>query len=149
MTLGFLIVGPYCLITTAVSTDLGTHQSLRGNAKALATVVAIIDGTGSLGNFFKIYFSLYMSKPLCVSFTNLGAAIGPCIVGLIVDFGWFYVFVMLIVFLFIAILVSNLSVYFLKKNHSCFFQTILKRATRWCESKFLIQIRNLFCGIKA
>lgn len=50
MLLGFLIVGPYSLITTAVSTDLGTHQSLRGNSKALATVVAIIDGTGSLGN---------------------------------------------------------------------------------------------------
>ncbi len=49
LVLGILIVGPYSLITTAVSADLGTHESLQGNAKALATVVAIIDGTGSLG----------------------------------------------------------------------------------------------------
>lgn len=27
----------------------GTHQSLKGNAKALSTVTAIIDGTGSIG----------------------------------------------------------------------------------------------------
>lgn len=46
---GFLVNGPYALITTAVSADLGTHACLRGNAKALATVTAIIDGTGSLG----------------------------------------------------------------------------------------------------
>ena len=39
---GLLVNGPYALITTAVSADLGT--SLRGNAKALATVTAIIDG---------------------------------------------------------------------------------------------------------
>ncbi|XP_043206038.1 glucose-6-phosphate exchanger SLC37A2-like isoform X1 [Amphibalanus amphitrite] len=44
---GLLVNGPYALITTAVSADLGT--SLRGNAKALATVTAIIDGTGSVG----------------------------------------------------------------------------------------------------
>ena len=39
---GLLVNGPYALITTAVSADLGT--SLRGNARALATVTAIIDG---------------------------------------------------------------------------------------------------------
>ncbi|VDL91132.1 unnamed protein product [Schistocephalus solidus] len=50
--LGLLINGPYALITTAVSADLGTHPTLRGNAKALATVTAIIDGTGSLGKSF-------------------------------------------------------------------------------------------------
>jgi hypothetical protein len=44
---GVLVNGPYSLITTAVSADLG--QSLQGNAKALATVSAIIDGTGSVG----------------------------------------------------------------------------------------------------
>lgn len=49
---GLLINGPYALITTAVSTDLGTHPSLTGNAKALATVTAIIDGTGSMGAAF-------------------------------------------------------------------------------------------------
>lgn len=46
---GSLVNGPYCLITTAVSADLGTHPSLFGNAMALATVTAIIDGTGSAG----------------------------------------------------------------------------------------------------
>lgn len=50
IVVGILVNGPYSLITTAVSADLGTHQSLRGNAKALATVTAVIDGTGSIGN---------------------------------------------------------------------------------------------------
>lgn len=49
---GFLVNGPYALITTAVSADLGTHHSLEGNAKALATVSAIIDGTGSIGLYY-------------------------------------------------------------------------------------------------
>ena len=49
LCLGVLVNGPYALITTAVSADLGTHPSLRGNARALATVTAIIDGTGSIG----------------------------------------------------------------------------------------------------
>ncbi|VDL11774.1 unnamed protein product [Hymenolepis diminuta] len=84
LILGFLIVGPYCLITTAVSTDLGTHESLRGNARALATVVSIIDGTGSLG-----------------------AAIGPCLVGLTIGRGWIYVFAMLIAFLGVSSLTKG------------------------------------------
>ncbi|CAG9794617.1 unnamed protein product [Diatraea saccharalis] len=46
---GALVNGPYALITTAVSTELGTHASLAGDASALATVTAIIDGTGSVG----------------------------------------------------------------------------------------------------
>uniref|UniRef100_A0A3B3X336 Uncharacterized protein n=1 Tax=Poecilia mexicana TaxID=48701 RepID=A0A3B3X336_9TELE len=46
---GGLVNGPYALITTAVSADLGTHESLRGNSRALSTVTAIIDGTGSIG----------------------------------------------------------------------------------------------------
>jgi predicted MFS family arabinose efflux permease len=33
MACGFLVNGPYALITTAVSADLGTHESLNGNAK--------------------------------------------------------------------------------------------------------------------
>lgn len=46
---GTLVNGPYALITTAVSAELGQHPSLRGSGKALATVTAIIDGTGSIG----------------------------------------------------------------------------------------------------
>ncbi|KAJ4443312.1 hypothetical protein ANN_04980 [Periplaneta americana] len=71
---GFLVNGPYALITTAVSADLGTHHSLEGNAKALATVTAIIDGTGSIG-----------------------AAVGPLLAGVVVNTGWENVFYMLMV----------------------------------------------------
>ncbi|XP_025024858.1 glucose-6-phosphate exchanger SLC37A2 isoform X2 [Python bivittatus] len=70
---GGLVNGPYALITTAVSADLGTHESLQGNAKALSTVTAIIDGTGSVG-----------------------AALGPLLAGLISSSGWDNVFYMLI-----------------------------------------------------
>ena len=48
MIFRMFVNGPYALITTAVSADLGTHSSLKGNSRALATVTAIIDGTGSL-----------------------------------------------------------------------------------------------------
>ena len=46
---GILVNGPYGLITTAVSADLGTHPALQGSSRALATVTAIIDGSGSMG----------------------------------------------------------------------------------------------------
>lgn len=69
---GMFVNGPYALITTAVSADLGTHSSLRGNARALATVTAIIDGTGSVG-----------------------AAIGPLLTGYISAMSWSAVFTML------------------------------------------------------
>ncbi|KAF4364894.1 hypothetical protein F8388_020608 [Cannabis sativa] len=61
-----------CSITTAVSADLGTHSSLKGNSRALATVTAIIDGTGSVG-----------------------AAIGPLLTGYISTKSWSLVFTML------------------------------------------------------
>uniref|UniRef100_A0A3P9BTE4 Glucose-6-phosphate exchanger SLC37A2 n=1 Tax=Maylandia zebra TaxID=106582 RepID=A0A3P9BTE4_9CICH len=70
---GALVNGPYALITTAVSADLGTHESLKGNARALSTVTAIIDGTGSIG-----------------------AALGPLLAGVISPTGWNNVFYMLI-----------------------------------------------------
>lgn len=71
---GMLVNGPYALITTAVSADLGTHESLKGNSRALATVTAIIDGTGSIG-----------------------AAIGPMLTGYITSMSddWNHVFYML------------------------------------------------------
>ena len=46
---GSLLNGLSGLITTAVSADLGNHKKLAGNTKALATVTAVIDGTGSIG----------------------------------------------------------------------------------------------------
>jgi MFS transporter, OPA family, solute carrier family 37 (glycerol-3-phosphate transporter), member 1/2 len=70
---GLFVNGPYSLITTSVSAQLGQHKSLEGNAKALATVTSIIDGTGSIG-----------------------AAVGPLIAGLVQNSGWERVFYMLI-----------------------------------------------------
>ncbi|KAG6500293.1 hypothetical protein ZIOFF_040136 [Zingiber officinale] len=49
MITGLFVNGPYALITTAVSADLGTHKSLKGDSRALATVTVIIDGTDSVG----------------------------------------------------------------------------------------------------
>lgn len=71
--LGILVNGPYALITTSVSAELGQHSSLEGNSKALATVTAIIDGTGSLG-----------------------AAVGPFLAGFFSATGWESVFYMLV-----------------------------------------------------
>uniref|UniRef100_A0A3Q3X300 Uncharacterized protein n=1 Tax=Mola mola TaxID=94237 RepID=A0A3Q3X300_MOLML len=81
---GGLVNGPYSLITTAVSADLGTHKSLKGNARALSTVSAIIDGTGSVG-----------------------AALGPLLAGLLSAGGWNRVFYMLMTADFLALLVSH------------------------------------------
>ncbi|CAM4606098.1 unnamed protein product [Leuciscus chuanchicus] len=78
---GGLVNGPYSLITTAVSADLGTHKSLKGNARALSTVTAIIDGTGSVG-----------------------AAVGPLLAGLLSAHGWDQVFYMLMTADFFALL---------------------------------------------
>ncbi|PIA30941.1 hypothetical protein AQUCO_05300047v1 [Aquilegia coerulea] len=86
MIAGLFVNGPYALITTAVSADLGTHSSLKGNSRALATVTAIIDGTGSVG-----------------------AALGPLLTGIISTNGWDAVFVMLVIGAFIAgLLLSRL-----------------------------------------
>ena len=52
LILGLMVNGPYALITTSVSADLGTDESLSSSSRALATVTAIIDGTGSIGNYF-------------------------------------------------------------------------------------------------
>lgn len=76
---GVFVNGPYALITTAVSADLGTHSSLKGNSRALATVTAIIDGTGSVG-----------------------AAIGPLLTGYISAKSWSAVFTMLMVAALVA-----------------------------------------------
>ncbi|XP_010533095.1 PREDICTED: putative glycerol-3-phosphate transporter 5 [Tarenaya hassleriana] len=78
---GLLVNGPYALITTAVAADLGTQDSIKGSNRALATVTAIIDGTGSIG-----------------------AALGPLLAGYISSRGWNSVFFMLIVSVFFAAL---------------------------------------------
>ncbi|KAG0482018.1 hypothetical protein HPP92_010102 [Vanilla planifolia] len=70
---GFFVNGPYSLITTAVAADLGTQDLIKGNSRALATVTAIIDGTGSIG-----------------------ASLGPLLTGYVSTRGWNNVFLMLI-----------------------------------------------------
>lgn len=93
---GILVNGPYALITTAVSTELGTHPCLMGNARALATVTAIIDGTGSIG-----------------------AAVGPLLAGSVAaiskDSGWKYVFLMLMIADVIALIVRPHFYHLIKK----------------------------------
>ena len=49
LLVGVMLGGPTALYCTAVSADLGAHKSLKGKGRALATVTAIIDGTGSVG----------------------------------------------------------------------------------------------------
>lgn len=81
--------GPYALITTAVSAELGTHPILGENSKALATVTAIIDGTGSIG-----------------------AAVGPLLAGAVKRWGgWHNVFYMLMCADLFALLVSPLFLF--------------------------------------
>ncbi|KAM0935516.1 putative ABC-type glycerol 3-phosphate transporter [Dioscorea sansibarensis] len=69
---GFFVNGPCAFISTAVSADLVTHNALQGNRRALATVTAIIGGTGSIG-----------------------AALGPLLTGFVLRRGWVYVAIML------------------------------------------------------
>lgn len=86
---GLLVNGPYALITTAVSAELGTHPSLGNNSKALATVTAIIDGTGSIG-----------------------AAVGPLLAGVVARWtGWHNVFYMLMIADMLALLLLSRLVY--------------------------------------
>lgn len=82
------------MITTAVSAELGTHSSLGNNSKALATVTAIIDGTGSIG-----------------------AAVGPLLAGVVARWtGWHNVFYMLMVADMLALLVILLRIKYLRNN---------------------------------
>lgn len=60
-TAGFFVNGPYALITTAVSADLGSG-TVAGNEKALATVTAIIDGMGSIGAALGPMLTGYISE---------------------------------------------------------------------------------------
>lgn len=100
---GFLVNGPYALITTSVSAELGQHSSLEGNSKALATVTAIIDGTGSIGKFILTTHFLFIIFILCV-YVFEGAAVGPLMAGMISINGWQDVFYMLILSDFIAMI---------------------------------------------
>ncbi|TXG53955.1 hypothetical protein EZV62_019211 [Acer yangbiense] len=73
------------ILTSSVAADLGTQDSNKGNSRALATVTAIIDGTGSVG-----------------------AALGPLLAGYISTRGWNSVFLMLIVSIFFSSITLDL-----------------------------------------
>ena len=45
---GFCLGGPYNLIMSAITADLGRHPSVMGNRKIVSTVATIIEGTGTL-----------------------------------------------------------------------------------------------------
>lgn len=59
LIVGSLVNGPYCLITTAVSADLGTRIK---DGHAMATVSAIIDGMGSIGAVLGPLFAGFVSS---------------------------------------------------------------------------------------
>lgn len=89
---GTFVNGPYALITTAVSAELGTKVD---NSNALATVTAIIDGTGSIG-----------------------AAIGPFVAGFVSDNdrNWQNVFyLMMIADLFALISLCRIAIQEIKR----------------------------------
>ncbi|XP_011499610.1 PREDICTED: sugar phosphate exchanger 2 isoform X2 [Ceratosolen solmsi marchali] len=93
MLAGLLVNGPYALITTAVSAELGTHPSLGVDSKALATVAAIIDGTGSIG-----------------------AAVGPLLAGFVssqgnLKNGWHNVYYVLVASEILALVLLSKLVY--------------------------------------
>ena len=46
---GFLLGGPYNIISSAVAIDLAKQPALKGQKRALATVSSLIEGTGSFG----------------------------------------------------------------------------------------------------
>lgn len=111
---GMFVNGPYALITTAVSADLGTHSSLNGNSRALATVTAIIDGTGSVG-----------------------AAVGPMLTGYLSAKSWGAVFTMLMGAALVAgLLLTRLVV----EEVSNKLKTVrLKEADALSEPDFVVQ----------
>lgn len=91
---GAVVNGPYCLITTAVSAELGNSVK---SSNAMATVTAIIDGTGSIG-----------------------AAVGPLLVGLLSVYGWDVVF-------YIAMIADLISMFFLMRIGRNEYRKIVER----------------------
>ncbi|GIY27424.1 glucose-6-phosphate exchanger SLC37A2 [Caerostris darwini] len=47
---GIFVEAPYILLSTSVSVDLGMNSLLRRNNRGLATVAAIVEGTGAIGS---------------------------------------------------------------------------------------------------
>ncbi|GBM75005.1 Putative glycerol-3-phosphate transporter 1 [Araneus ventricosus] len=49
LIVGLFVEAPYILLSTSISVDLGTHSIMRRGHRGLATVAAIIEGTGAVG----------------------------------------------------------------------------------------------------
>ncbi|KAJ1365516.1 hypothetical protein KIN20_025876 [Parelaphostrongylus tenuis] len=47
---GITVSGPYNLIVSTISIDLGSQQVLASNAQAMSTVTGLLDGTGTIGS---------------------------------------------------------------------------------------------------
>lgn len=99
---GALVNGPYALITTAVSAELGTHKSIKSNSKALSTVTAIIDGTGSIG-----------------------AAVGPLVAGVVSEVSWSYVFYIMMLSDFLALLSLSRTAFKEAKKHFSWNRSVM------------------------
>lgn len=95
LVVGSLVNGPYCLITTSVSADLGYRIK---DGHAMATVSAIIDGMGSVG-----------------------AVLGPLFAGLVPAGDWSAVFWMLMMSdVFAALCIARVTIHDIKS----IFQTV-------------------------
>ena len=57
--------GPANLISGCISADLGSHESIKGNKRAMSTVAGIIDGTGSLGAAIVQYLVGFLKDQTC------------------------------------------------------------------------------------
>ncbi len=94
---GVFVNAPYALITTAVSADLGSKMPSKS---ALATVSGIIDATGSIGS-----------------------AIGPSLAGLVSEYGWDYVFYMVMVADLLALIsILRIGFYDIKRLRERFWK---------------------------
>ncbi|VAI87919.1 unnamed protein product [Triticum turgidum subsp. durum] len=100
-------------LRASLSADLGTHSSWNGNSRALATVTAIIDGTGSVG-----------------------AAIGPLLTGYISTESWSAVFTMLMAAALLAgLLLTHLVCAELRGNLSSNGSKVVANAQTTCSDQ--------------
>ncbi|VDM58480.1 unnamed protein product, partial [Angiostrongylus costaricensis] len=62
MIVGVTISGPYNLIVSTISIDLGSQPDLASNEQAMSTVTGLLDGTGSIGSAVGQFFIPIMQK---------------------------------------------------------------------------------------
>lgn len=110
LMVGAFVNGPYALITTAVSADLGQHKSLKGDKGLMATVTAIIDGCGSIGAAIQGYLVSWIAT----------------------EYGWDKVFTFLMICCALsAVMITQLAI---KEGHRVYYNSG-NGATTVAESK--------------